>query len=111
MVRHGFAREVSKTEMLENIARSRELGLMINADNVQRNVSFMCHCCSCCCNVLLGITAHGYPNMLMTSGYVARSNRERASERDPLTLPARELRRIPTRVRIELHELEQVADL
>ncbi len=77
MVRHGFAREVSKTEMLENIARSRELGLMINADNVQRNVSFMCHCCGCCCNVLLGITAHGYPNMVMTSSYVARSDREK----------------------------------
>lgn len=77
MVRHGFAREVSKTEMLENIARSRELGLMINADNVQRNASFMCHCCGCCCNVLLGITQHGYPNMVMTSNYVARSDRER----------------------------------
>jgi ferredoxin len=77
MVRHGFAREVSKTEMLENIARSRELGLMINADNVQRNVSFMCHCCGCCCNVLLGITRHGYPNTVMTSSYVARSDRER----------------------------------
>ncbi len=77
MVRHGFAREVSKTEMLENIARSRQLGLVINADNVQRNVSFMCHCCGCCCNVLLGITQHGYPNMVMTSGYIARSDRER----------------------------------
>ena len=77
MVRHGFAREVSKTEMLENIARSRELGLMINADNVQRNVSFMCHCCGCCCNVLLGITRHGYPNMVMTSSYIARSDKER----------------------------------
>jgi ferredoxin len=77
MVRHGLAREVSKTEMLENIARSRELGLMINADNVQRDVSFMCHCCACCCNVLLGITRHGYPNMVMTSNYVARSDRER----------------------------------
>ncbi len=77
MVSHEFAREVSKTEMLENIARSRELGLMINADNVQRNVSFMCHCCGCCCNVLLGITQHGYPNMVMTSNYVARSDRQR----------------------------------
>ena len=77
MVSHGFAREVSRTEMLENIARSRELGLVINADNVRRNVSFMCHCCGCCCNVLLGITEHGYPNMVVTSGYVASSDRER----------------------------------
>lgn len=77
MVRHGFAREVSKSEMLENIARSRELGLTLNADNVQRNVSFMCHCCGCCCNVLLGITEHGYPNTVMSSSYIARSDRER----------------------------------
>ncbi len=77
MTRHGFAREVSKTEMLENIARSRELGLVVNADNVRRNVSFMCHCCGCCCNVLLGITQHGYPNMVMTSSYIARSDREK----------------------------------
>ncbi len=75
MTRHGFAREVSKTEMLENIARSRELGLMINADNVQRNISFMCHCCGCCCNVLLGVTRHGYPNVVMTSNYIARWDR------------------------------------
>jgi len=41
--------------------RSRELGLVLNADNVQRNVTFMCHCCGCCCNVLRGISRHGYP--------------------------------------------------
>ena len=56
MVRNGLAREVSKAEMLDNIARSRDLGLVLNADNVQRNVTFMCHCCGCCCNVLRGIS-------------------------------------------------------
>ncbi len=72
MVRNGFGREVSKTEMLENLARSRELGLIINADNVQRNVTFMCHCCSCCCEVVQGITHHGYPNMVVTSNFIAQ---------------------------------------
>jgi ferredoxin len=77
MVRHGFAREVSKTEMLENIARSRELGLVLSADNVRQNVSFMCHCCRCCCQVILGVTKHGYPNTLMTSSYVAQADRDK----------------------------------
>ncbi|HEX5639028.1 MAG TPA: 4Fe-4S dicluster domain-containing protein [Burkholderiaceae bacterium] len=79
MVRNGLAREVSKAEMLDNIARSRDLGLVLNADNVQRNVTFMCHCCGCCCNVLRGISLHGYPNAVVTSSYIAESDRERCS--------------------------------
>jgi ferredoxin len=73
MVRHGLAREVSKAEMMDNVARSRDLGLVLNADNVQRGVSFICHCCGCCCNVLRGITRHGYPNAVVTSNYMAAS--------------------------------------
>ncbi|HEY3352437.1 MAG TPA: 4Fe-4S dicluster domain-containing protein [Polyangia bacterium] len=75
MVRHGLAREVSKTEMLENVARSRELGLVINADNVQRNVTFFCHCCGCCCHVLEGVSKYGYANAVVTSSYIAASDR------------------------------------
>ena len=76
MVRRQFAREVSKAEMLENLARSKELGLVLNADNVQRNVAFICHCCGCCCNVLQGITRHGYPNAVVTSNFIAASDRD-----------------------------------
>jgi ferredoxin len=79
MVRNGLAREVSKAEMRDNLARSRDLGLVLNADNVQRNVSFMCHCCGCCCNVLRGITRHGYPNAVVTSNYIAASDEERCT--------------------------------
>ena len=79
MVRNGLAREVSKAEMMDNLARSRELGLVLNADNVQRNVSFMCHCCGCCCNVLRGITRHGYPNAVVTSSYIAAPDTERCT--------------------------------
>jgi ferredoxin len=71
MVRNGFAREVSKEEMLANLARSRDLGLVLNADNVKRDASFICHCCGCCCNVLLGISRHGYPHMVVTSNFIA----------------------------------------
>jgi len=37
----------------------------------------MCHCCGCCCNVLLGITRHGFPNTVVTSSYIAGSDRDR----------------------------------
>lgn len=77
LVRHRLARPISRTEMLERLARSRELGLVLNADNVQRDVSFMCHCCRCCCNVLLGVSRHGYPNTVVTSSFLAASDRDR----------------------------------
>jgi ferredoxin len=77
IVRNGLGREVSKAEMMDNLERSRDLGLVLNADNVQRNVKFMCHCCGCCCNVLRGITCHGYPNAVVTSNWVAASDPDR----------------------------------
>jgi Pyruvate/2-oxoacid:ferredoxin oxidoreductase delta subunit len=76
LLRHNFAKEVSKTEMLENLARSREFGLVLCADNVRQDVSFICHCCGCCCNVLQGITRCGFPNALVTSNYLARIDRD-----------------------------------
>ena len=82
MVRHGFGREVSKTEMQENLARSRELGLVLCADNVKKDVSFICHCCGCCCNVLLGISKLGYPGVLVTSNYMAHRDPEVCTECD-----------------------------
>lgn len=74
MIRHGFAQEVSKSEMLETLERSKEMGLVFCADNSKKNVSFICHCCGCCCNVLLGITQFGYPGVLVTSNYIASSD-------------------------------------
>ncbi len=74
MIRHNLAKEVSKSEMLENIARSKEMGLVLNADNVKKNIMFICHCCGCCCNLLLGINKHGYANTVVTSSFIAKTN-------------------------------------
>ncbi len=76
MIRHNLAREVSRSEMAENFARSREMGLVLGADNVQKNVKFVCHCCKCCCGPLLGISKFGYPNTIVTSNYIAEIHDE-----------------------------------
>ncbi len=79
LVRHGLARAVDKSEMRELFAASREHGLTLCADNVQRRVSYVCHCCKCCCTALSGITRHGYPNAVVTSGFLARGPGEACS--------------------------------
>jgi ferredoxin len=71
LIRHNLAKEVSRSEMLENLARSKEMGLVFNADNVKNNVTFICQCCGCCCNVLMGISKFGYPNTVVTSSFIA----------------------------------------
>ena len=73
VIRHNFAKEVSKTQMLENLARSKEMRLVLNADNVQKNITFMCHCCKCCCNLLSGINKFGYANAVVTSSFIAET--------------------------------------
>jgi Pyruvate/2-oxoacid:ferredoxin oxidoreductase delta subunit len=77
---HAMARFVSKTEMLENLARSKEMGLVLCADNVKKDISFICHCCGCCCNVLLGISKFGYPHTVVTSNFLASSNKETCAQ-------------------------------
>lgn len=79
LIRHGLAREVSKSEMLDLVARSKELGLILNADNVRNNCQFICHCCKCCCHVLLGITRFGYPEVIVTSSLLAQVEPEKCT--------------------------------
>lgn len=71
LIRHNLAREISRGEMRDHFARSRELGLVFNADNVQKNIGFVCHCCKCCCNPLQGIRELGYPHCVITSSFIA----------------------------------------
>lgn len=77
LIRNNLAKQASKSEMLENLAQSREMGLVFNADNIQKNISFICHCCGCCCNLLRGISKHGYANTVVTSNFIATINQER----------------------------------
>ena len=79
MIRRGLAREISRTEMHERLARSREQGLVLAADNVQKDVAFICHCCGCCCNILGAVTKYGYPGAIVSSSFEARIDREKCT--------------------------------
>ncbi len=71
LIRHNLAKEVSKAGMQENLARSREMGLVFNADNVQRRITFICHCCKCCCEPLTAARTRGSTRTIVTSSMIA----------------------------------------
>jgi Pyruvate/2-oxoacid:ferredoxin oxidoreductase delta subunit len=75
-IRYHFAREVSKSEMVENFARSKELGLVFCVENTKRNPTVICHCCKCCCNYLAGLSKLGYLNSVVTSNYISKIDEE-----------------------------------
>ena len=77
LIRRKMAKRISKAEMIDRLAQARDMRLVMNADNVRRHVSFMCMCCGCCCNMLLGISRFGYPHTLVTSNYLAQADDER----------------------------------
>jgi formate hydrogenlyase subunit 6/NADH:ubiquinone oxidoreductase subunit I len=74
LIRNNLAKEVSKSEMLENLAQSKEMKLVLCADNIKKNVTFICHCCKDCCNALGGISKFGYPNVVVTSSFIAKND-------------------------------------
>jgi Pyruvate/2-oxoacid:ferredoxin oxidoreductase delta subunit len=71
VIRRGFGREVSAEEALDIAAMTRDNMMVHIGDNVQNNVSYICHCCGCCCGQLRAISQHGIQNAVHTSNYVA----------------------------------------
>ena len=74
LIRNEFAREISRSEMNDIMARSKEMGFTITTDNVKENAGFLCHCCGCCCNLMNGIKYSGYPGILVSSSFIAEVN-------------------------------------
>jgi len=79
LVRRGLAREISKEQMTANLDQARDLALVMNADNVQKNASFLCLCCGCCCNALAGLKLFGYANAVISSGWLPRADAEKCN--------------------------------
>ncbi len=70
-IRRGFGREISAEEAIEIAALTRDNYMVHIADNVKNDVSFICHCCGCCCGMLKAINVHGIQTAVHTSNFLA----------------------------------------
>jgi len=66
----GWAKEVSKDEVLEILKKNQEDGLIIQPGNAQKP-EFICSCCSCCCEGLQRIKMLPNPVDFITSNHFA----------------------------------------
>lgn len=69
MVRRGFAEERSVEDLLLVLDRARELNLTHITDNIRYKPSFICNCCSCCCELLGGVM-QGFPHGVAKAPFV-----------------------------------------
>ena len=70
LIRHGYAKEITKERAYELLKTAKEHNLVQFAENVQKNVGFICNCCSCCCEVLSNVKKHGFTNAINSSNYI-----------------------------------------
>lgn len=79
LVRHGSARQIDAVECLDILQRSREQGLVQFAENAQSGISFLCNCCSCCCDQLAAARKFCNLHPVLTSNYLVRIKRDQCS--------------------------------
>ncbi|HIJ81440.1 MAG TPA: 4Fe-4S binding protein [Desulfuromonadales bacterium] len=78
MSRRGFAQEKSTDELLAVLDNARSMNLTHITDNIRHKPSFICNCCSCCCELLAGVQM-GYHNGVAKTGFRAVIDRERCN--------------------------------
>ena len=70
LVRRGFAREKTKAELLEILAKAKSLNLTHVTDNIRSEPSFLCNCCRCCCELMAGVQM-GFQDGLAKTPFIA----------------------------------------
>jgi len=70
LVSRGFGRVISREEMKRNLREFDARGLVHQVNNSRDKLSFICNCCSCCCELLRARTLLKNPHVMSPSGYL-----------------------------------------
>ena len=79
LARRGIAERITQGEAMTILEQAKEAGLAQTGDNVQRNVSYICNCCGCCCGMMSAIRRYEMTNAIVTSNYMASIDPERCT--------------------------------
>ncbi len=70
MIRSKLAQQITNTEAMKILEKSKEAGLAQTGDNVQRKVTYICNCCGCCCEMMQAIKIFDIRNAIVTSNWI-----------------------------------------
>lgn len=72
LIRHGYARKIDVSETKELLHQAYENHLVQCCENVQKEVSFICNCCGCCCEALLAAKRFASLHPIATTHYLPK---------------------------------------
>ena len=70
LARHEFARRIDASECLDLLNQAYAHNLVQFGENVQRHPSFICNCCGCCCEAMLGARKFGLTTPIETTNFL-----------------------------------------
>lgn len=76
LIRHGHARAVDTSEVLDLLRQAYEHNLVQFGENVQHRVSFICNCCGCCCEAMIAARRFAVMNPVHTTNFIPVSDAE-----------------------------------
>ncbi len=75
LARRGFMEEKSTQELLAILDTARSHNLTHVTDNIREKPSFICNCCSCCCELMAGIKA-GFPDGVAKTPFLVEIDKD-----------------------------------
>jgi ferredoxin len=75
LARRGFMEEKSTEQLLAILDTARSYNLTHVTDNIREQPSFICNCCSCCCELMAGVKM-GFPEGVAKTPFLAEVNEE-----------------------------------
>jgi len=76
---HNYARRVGASECMELLHKAYEYNLVQCGENVRNNVSFICNCCSCCCEFLVAAKKFGMLHPVQTTSFIPKIDEDNCS--------------------------------
>jgi formate hydrogenlyase subunit 6/NADH:ubiquinone oxidoreductase subunit I len=70
LIRSGTAESITVDEGMRILEQCKEAGLAQTGDNVQRQVTFICNCCGCCCGMMEAVRVLEIRNAIVTSNWI-----------------------------------------
>jgi len=76
LIKKGMAEGTSAKQAAKILEQCKASGLAQIADNVQKDVGFMCNCCGCCCGMFQAIKTFNIRTAVVTSNWRADIDEE-----------------------------------
>ncbi len=74
MIQMQISRKITPSDAMKIIEECKSMQLVQIGDNVQREVTFVCNCCSCCCTLLNAIRTYNIKHAIKTSNWIMSAN-------------------------------------